>query len=192
MIVYFEGLSCAGKTTLIDYINSNTDNKVQVIKELPVDYSKIKDIDNFCRKNDEIKSKEAFIRSKKNTVLVDRGYASTLAYNYIQYKTGISKEYLKSLKWYFNCILANKLIKPDLYVYIDIETKEVKKRAMRLNKFNNNIAWYTKPLIATKFYDMFFKYFEPEIPILKLKASIPTKVQAQKFWEKVNKINNNV
>lgn len=189
MIIYFEGLSCAGKTTLINYLKSNSDNKVSVIDELPIDYSKIKDVDNFCRKNDEIKSKNAHRKSRHSIVLVDRGYASTLAYNYIQHQIGVSNEYLKSLKWYFDRILNNRLVKPDMYVYIDIETKDVEKRAKKLNKFNENIAWYSKPEIGRKFYYMFFKYFEPEIPLLRLNANMATKTQSIKFWAKINKIN---
>lgn len=192
MIIYFEGLSCAGKTTLIDYISANTDEKIHTIKELPVDYSQITDIDNFCRENDEIKCNEANSKTKNKIVLVDRGYVSTLAYNYIQYKLDVSREYIKSLAWYFNGIVNKKLIKPDLYVFINLDQNKVESRAKKLNKFNKNIAWYASPKIGDDYYHNFFKTIEPEVPLLELDGTRPTEFLANEFWKKIDQIKNKV
>lgn len=189
MIIYFEGNSCAGKTYLIDKIRENPQQKIHCINELPIDYRTIKDPDNFCRNNDERKCFEALKNSNKSIVLVDRGYLSTLAYNYIQYKMGLSKEYLKSINWYCKNITTKKLIKPDLYVYLYLDKKTAISRAKNLNRFSKSIAWYSEPEIGNQYCKTFFNLLEPEVPLLWLNSKDNVEKMVAAFWKIVNTIN---
>lgn len=177
MIIYFEGVSCAGKSTLINEISNRIANSV-VIPELPNNFAKHKNLDDFCRVNDERKCVESSLYSSRSIVLQDRGYASTLAYNYIQYKLGISTEYIKTLRWYFAGLLNKKLIKPDLYIFINVDKKTVLNRAKLVSRFKQTIAWYSDPDLGNKFYRYFFNMCEPDVPVVEIDGSKSLKEKA--------------
>ncbi len=186
MIIYFEGISCAGKSTIIDALKSKLPAAVS-ISELPDDYKKHKNLDDFCRYNDERKSRTAKKLSKETpVVLVDRGYASTMVYNFIQYQLGLSSEYIKTLKWYVENI-GRKLLKPDLYVYIKIKDKTAIKRAKSLNRFSKTIAWYNNPKIGSEFYESFFKMFEPEVPLIVIDGDLPLTIGVKEVLQYLKK-----
>lgn len=177
MIICFEGVSCAGKSTLISKINLCLVGTV-VIPELPSDFARHKNLDDFCRYNDERKCKASSSYPLGKIVLQDRGHASTLAYNYIQYRLGISTEYTKTLSWYYKSLLENRLIKPDLYIFIKADKRTVIKRAKSLNRFKQTIAWYSDPDLGNDFYEYFFQICEPDVPVIEIDASknLKTKV----------------
>lgn len=185
MIIYFEGISCAGKSHLIENLKKDSKVPLYNVEELPMEYSKITNIDDFCRENDERKSETALAQSKDHLVFVDRGYASTLAYSYIQYANKSSDEYIKSLAWYKKQISNDKLRKPDLYVYIKLDPETAIERAKKLNRFSTSIAWYTNPGLGNEFYDYFFKFVEPEVPLLVLDGNLSVEDKAKLFWEKI-------
>ena len=187
-MVFFEGVSCAGKTFLIEAIKNSNPKKIFVVPELPVEYGKIKNVNEFCRNNDERKCKVAGEQSKKGVVLVDRGYLSTLAYNYIQYKLGISQEYQKTISWYIKKTACEKLVKPDLYVFININRSLAIKRAKKLNRFNKSIAWYRDPTIANTYYKNFFDMFEQQVPLLEFNGEENLETMVNIFWKKVDEI----
>lgn len=191
MIIYVEGISCAGKTSFIDCAKMTFTKSIS-ISELPDDYKKHKNLDDFCRYNDERKCKVARKLERKNEmVFVDRGYASTLVYNYIQYKQGASDEYLKSIKWYCDGISNSKLLKPDVYVFIELDGKTAIKRAKVLNRFNTDIAWYTDPEIGNEFYESFFKMLEPEVPLLIIDGKTPLNAKVKQLKRFLSKQKNN-
>jgi len=181
MKIYFEGVSCSGKSTLIKTIEQSRRGIIS-ISELPDDYKKHEDLDNFCRYNDERKCLIANEKSKMSIVLVDRGYASTLAYNYIQLKLSLSQEYFKTLDWYLEGIKNGKLLKPDFYVLLSVDKKTAINRAKKLNRFCKTIAWYNNPLIGNNFYKYFFSLLEPDIPLLSLDGKIPVEKLLKEFW----------
>lgn len=181
MVIYFEGVSCAGKTSLIGALKKVYPKSVS-LSELPDDYNKHKKLDDFCRYNDERKCQEAKRLSKKHSlVMVDRGYASTLVYNFIQFQKRLSDEYLKSIDWLINKIAVKELLRPDLYVFIKIDKITAINRAKQLNRFSKAIAWYTDPDLGNEFYESFFKIIEPSVPVLKLDGTKSTRSQVKTF-----------
>jgi thymidylate kinase len=191
MILYIEGISCAGKTSFIDRAKERFKSAVS-ISELPDDYKKHSNLDDFCRYNDERKCRVARKLEKENgIVLVDRGYASTLAYSYIQFKQNTSLEYLKSIRWYCNGISNNKLLRPDMYVFIEVDGETAIERAKRLNRFNTNIAWYTNPEIGNEFYHSFFRILEPEVPLLVIDGKTPQSKKVSQLKEFISELKRN-
>lgn len=185
MIIVFEGLSCSGKTTLIKSLKKDQ-KSVCFIDELPLNRSDNNPIDtNFCQINDEKKSELAMeLDSEDKIVLVDRSYVSTLAYEFIKYKIYDKTEmYLDTLNWYFSGIVTGKLIKPDKYVYIDVDEKTALRRASENGRLQLNFAWYTAPKHAIEFYDAFYNFIEPDVPLLKIDGTLSTNVQKDLFWK---------
>lgn len=190
MIVYFEGVSCSGKTSLLEAVRKIRQDVV-VISELPADFQNQKDLDNFCRHNDERKCQAVKLAGKDKIVLVDRGYASTLAYNFIQYKLITSDEYLTTLRWYLEGILTKKLVKPDLYIFLSIDKNTALKRARLLNKLDTGIAWYSDPELGNSFYRFFFSILEPEVPLVEIDGRIPIGQTVKICLKHINKLVHN-
>lgn len=171
MIIYIEGLSCSGKSTFIELISkaSTLSNNILAIPEF-ADYPDKTKIDfelnnDYCKKNDEKKTSLAN-SSEKEIILVDRCHASTLAYNFASSKVYKDDEYGNILNWYIQSLAKGKLLKPDLYVLLKCSEQTVIDRAKKIRVFNKNIAWYSGTKFAEDFYDNFFEYFEPEVPLL--------------------------
>lgn len=191
MIVFFEGVACAGKTSLIKRIRETSKKELFCIEELPNGYEISVDKNKFCMDNDENKCQSALKNTKNKIVLVDRGYLSTIVYNYIEYKFDISEEYFNTISWYFESIANRKLVKPDLYVYINLDKKTAIHRAKKLGRFAKGIAWFYGPKTANIYYKNFFKYFEPEIPILELSGNHQIDEMVKAFWVKIDELKKN-
>ncbi|MFA6007384.1 MAG: hypothetical protein WC784_01920 [Candidatus Shapirobacteria bacterium] len=190
MIIYFEGLACVGKTTLVNYLEKHITSAI-TISELPKNYLELGKItDALCRRNDERKCTEAKESNKKyDFTLVDRGYASTLVYNFIEYASKVSNEYLTTLSWYMSGILTHRLVKPDLYIYITLDAKTAIKRAKQLNRLSTKYAWFNYPQIGLTAYDFFFKFLEPEVPRLVIDGNLTLKQQVSLINQELVKHN---
>lgn len=186
MIIYVEGISCAGKSTFIKAI-TDSGNNINKINEWPDIVDNSISIDEFCRRNDEQKNKTAQELGKNEIVLVDRSYASTLAYNFIQFEHRKSQEYLKSLSWFLKSKTKGSLVSPDLYIIISVDGKTSIKRAKELERYNKNIAWYINPELGSWYYRHFIKLFEPNIPVLELDGTKPLQENIDAFWKFVDK-----
>jgi len=182
MIIYVEGLSCAGKSHLIKKILEDFPNSIS-IDELPSNYSQQEcDFNAYCRTNDEAKAAKAKSLEKNyEFVLVDRGHASTLAYNFIQLAMGDPTQYLKSLAWYRDSIVLKKLHTPDLYVYVTCDSNIIMKRAVETGRFNPSIAWYQNLNAGSKFYEDFFRFVEPEVPLVKIDGIMDTESEMKRL-----------
>lgn len=167
MRIYIEGLACAGKTTFIEYLQDKMPDTVCWIPELPAD---LKEINNeICRKNDIAKLQTALeLEKDKEIVIVDRSYVSTLAYNFILYQLKQENEYVKTFSWYKENSFSGRLHQPDLFVYIVIDEKASIDRARTSGKFSEEFAWFLGPEYGSEYFNMFFKYIEPDVPILVL------------------------
>lgn len=89
-----------------------------------------------------------------------------MAYNYASSKVNNDNEYSKILNWYTRSLTNRKLLKPDLYVLLKCGEQTVVERAKSTGVFHKNIAWYSGTKFAIEFYENFFKFFEPEVPLL--------------------------
>lgn len=189
MIIYFEGLSCAGKSTLINYLQESSEF-VLAIPELPLKLLNHKKITtSFCRLNDQRKCLKAKESDQENRLtLVDRGYLSTIVYSYIQYQNKEDNEYLENLTWYMKNIHNGKLKKPHVYVYIYIDKETALQRSKQLNRFTKKFAWYIDPQSAIDCYSYFFKYIEPDVPLILIDGTQDIVTQSKAFWKGINKL----
>ena len=184
MTICFEGLSCSGKTYLIKRILSNSSDLIYIpefVLKTPKELTTA-----FCRENDLAKSNLSQAH-KKEIVIMDRSYLSTLAYNYILYKQDLENEYQITQNWVNKKLQTGKLIKPDLIVYMQITGKEALKRAEYQGKLNTKYAWYKNPKYAIQFYKNLFKSNETGCPVIVINSFEDVSKQETKLWEELKK-----
>lgn len=154
-IVYvLEGLPGGGKTTIFNHFSKNRNfNVVEQIIHHNF-YHKAKE--NYYFYSDYLKYKKAEILSRKKVVLMDRGYMSTLAYNYAYNKIFKSNNYIRAKKE----IKKNSAIFsiPCMLLYIAINTKTSLRRKNRMNKQS---IWRNE-----KFLSFMKDFYEKEMPKL--------------------------
>ena len=166
-IIYFEWLTCAWKTSFInDFYNLYPKETLIINETIPEFYEHKWNMNDFCMNYDEEKVKLALKnKSKYKFIFVDRLYVSTLCYNFIRYKLNLQPNYyLKTLNWYINWLNTKTLLKPDAYIYIDIEPDLSIERAKKINRY----LCFQDPYIWKKYYNDFFQILEPEVPLLNL------------------------
>lgn len=166
MIIYFEGLSGAGKSTIIDSIQLENLVKIPEFINKPTNIFS----DKVCMLNDEAKSREAK-KNKNQLVFVDRGYLSTLVYGMIRYDETKGKDrYDHILSWLINN-KGGKLVEPDMYIWIDTKDVICMERAVSKARVLPENYWY-KNLPKTRFYYQYlFQTIEHKIPLYKLNGS---------------------
>lgn len=146
MIIVFEGLSCVGKTSLIDYIAHHTD--CAVVKEWTdcLDHMN-ESIERKCYLNDVYKT--AALRRSSTLTLVDRYYPSTLACRYSESALDIG-DYLAQVD-------CSEYVEPEGWVYVQEEIVQSIARAATYRKADCS-PWFdlnnAKKIV--QFYDAFF------------------------------------
>ncbi|PBP44100.1 hypothetical protein CCL11_13340 [Pseudomonas syringae] len=146
MIVVFEGLSCVGKTSLIDYLARCTD--CTVVKEWTGFLDHVNaSIERKCYLNDVYKT--FALRASNTLTMVDRYYPSTLACRY-------SDSGLK-LSDYLLQVDCSEYVEPDVWVYVQEAVVESIARSATYRKADCS-PWFDleKANKIVQFYDAFF------------------------------------
>ncbi len=162
--IVLEGLPAGGKTTLGRKLQTN----FKVIPEYVNDVSTNKYDETIYFKNDVEKIKIA--KESNKVCFIERGYPSTLAYNYSRLMVEGVKDYYKILEMYAN-YKKNSMIFPDLYILLDIPIELSIKRKIWTK--GEHFIWSEERYLkhAKYFYDNYFKFLEPDIPIVTIDVS---------------------
>jgi thymidylate kinase len=177
MVIYFEGLSGVGKTTLINNYKSDNDLIIPEFIDKPKDiYS-----DKLCMLNDESKSKIAYNNNSK-LVLVDRSYISTLVYSLT--REVLDKNYSSHplILWLINN-LNIKLHKPDLFIMVDAPNEVCIERATKEGRVDSRNFWYSDLDLSRSIYNQLFKVFMPDVKVFKLDGTKPQASNLQTLSE---------
>ena len=188
--VVFEGLPGCGKTSLVNLLapklNATKIPEILDQGELWRGARETEDQDFFWL-NDV--SKMRLAKSSMGIALVDRGYASTLAYNYARTAIDNTDVYRKILDKYYKDIVKSNLT-ADLYVYIDIPVEHAFARKDREIERGN--PWkdpaYLKEISA--FYEMFFAEIEGNTPIARYSYTLPLEQIAKEAGYKIARSSN--
>ncbi len=171
MTIVFEGLPGSGKTTLVNHFARIFEAEVvPEIIDLGESWKRAcaTNDQSFFWQNDLQKSLIA-AQAPKHAFL-DRGYVTTLAYNYSGWIFNQESDFPKLLNNYFTDIVPKNL-QPDAYLLFSMSTKlsnERKKREtikghpMQDEDFLKKIHF---------FYQSFLSTFEPDIPVYHVDAN---------------------
>lgn len=160
MIIFFEGLSGAGKTTLIKEFKA--DNVIK-IPEFINEPDELFD-DYACMKNDIAKS-ELAKKNRSEIVLVDRGYLSTLVYGLVRYKVTNGQERFDHIVDWLLKNLNSKLIRPDIYIWVDASNRVCLNRADSNKRILPQNFWYRDLDEARLCYRRLFNIIENDVPV---------------------------
>lgn len=162
-LIVFEGLPGSGKTSVLRAIESQLSESVTIIPELLTPINPlIEDDFRVILANDE--NKYSRFLSGTTHAVMDRGYPSTLNWDYVLLQEGKPNHYEEKMHWYLSEI-GKKLIFPTAYFYfsIAIEASMAHKRLPD----RKNLSW-SRPdslAIAANYYIQFFSTIEPQVPV---------------------------
>ncbi len=157
--ICLEGLPGGGKTSLTDLFKKNKHYSVvnEIIAKIPE-----KPNQEFFLKNDKLKA----IKAKKLPMdtIVDRGFASSLAYDYARYKIEDNYEIFETSLKYYNDAKSNNLL-PDIILYLTLGVNCSLRRKNR--KASENIWTNASYLyIIKEFYDSHMPKYFPNTKII--------------------------
>ncbi len=154
-----EGLPGTGKTSILERFTRKKEvlRMEQILPYEPEDERKVGQ--NFFFRSDELKT-ELIRISKVRFCLMDRYYASTLAFCWAETKLdGSSKKYDQAIKWYKESIECGKLLKPFTVLRIRISPDLSFKRRDERKRIESN--WSNKKFL--RYFDQYLDYFYSEI-----------------------------
>lgn len=192
-LVVLEGISGAGKTTLAKLLKQRENNvdtvNIKISKLLEnveinnyIDYSNTK----YYLLLENLKT-IIFEDSKKDFVIYERYYLSSLAHAYAMSKmNGMKKNYEDILKWYKTNI-GDKIVKPDVYILLEIPTKlsidRIKNRDD--NTIVNDVWIDTEYMEICENYKLkFINKYEKEVPVYRIDGT----QKIEKIYNEVIKI----
>lgn len=172
-LIILEGISGAGKSTNINLLLKNRND----VDSINIKMSKL--LENVEKTNTidysntdyylllEMLKTALFKDSKKDYVICERNYLSSLAHTYaVGLKSKDFSTYEKVLRWYKNNI-NEALIKPDAYIYIDIPIDYSIKRIYERNESVVNDVWIEKEYmqVCETYKKDFISKNEPDVKI---------------------------
>jgi len=176
--IIFEGLPGAGKSTVIRHISDkfNLPNIPEFVCFSEENWRKFGYIRPFYQVNDEAKE---FLSGlfMPSPILIDRHYASTLAYSYAlsaHFGTDpiTGENFTMNYLWYRQSILDSRLSSPDLVFYLDISPKTSIKRQPRAGKLD--YVWGNEDSleIVRSYYHQFYAVDEPHVHLIQIDGEI--------------------
>lgn len=178
-MIVLEGISGAGKSTNIKMLTNNEKNIDGInikMSELMENVEKKNYIDYTNTKYFLLLEKLKTILyedSKKEYVLFERYYLSSLAHAYAISIINNDKNIYKSVINWYNDSIGKDIIKPDAYIFLDIP---IEKAIDRINKRNESIVnniWIEKRYmqLCEEYKISFIQEFEKDVKVYKVDAS---------------------
>ena len=175
MVIALEGLSCAGKTTLLNNL-CKINNNIRFVPEFVLEVPKKIDTE-FCMENDVAKSQEAVRLSSKGVVIQDRSFISTIVYSSTQ-DTALHN---RVKDYYQSSLKEGTLQLPDLIIYLSVRPEEAIARAKKIGWYSQKYAWYTHTVQLSEEYEKQLKHHESLVKVIRVDAE-------QKPAEILNKV----
>ena len=172
--VVFEGLPGSGKTT-ITRILSDKESFLRIPEILGGDFQEVlsdclfKESNLFYLQSDFRKYTMAhkIIRETSLVPIMDRGYVSTLAYNYVQKESPLN--FHATRKWIHEN--SETFIEPYSYIFLDIDVSLCNSRKKR--KEDTQRTWMNDETLrkTKKYYDSFFEKISPKTKVFHVDAN---------------------
>ena len=166
-LIIFEGLSCAGKSTLIDHIAS-TSKCVSVARAIPRDLPN--PTPEYFMRNDEVKYAAA--KNCPGIVLMNRGFLSMLVFYTVMEEVTPGFSGNKVKRWVEES-LGKTLHRPDYYVYIDVPPEVSRERAKKAGRpFDKRNLWMTHTERMKSQYEQYLRTLEADVPLIRLDGTV--------------------
>lgn len=186
-LIVCEGLPGAGKTSVLQALQKRYDwyTNIDIVPELVVPFDPLNENNlALVLSNDELKY--YLYHNAPHHVIMDRGYPSTLNWDYVLYKESRPNNFKEKMNWYLEKI-NNKLFYPNIYLYFDVKINTSLQRKQLPPKID--LPW-SRPeslLIAKFYYDYFFKRIEPHVPVIYVNAEAHFDVVVEQVFNIVTK-----
>ena len=184
-LIVFEGLPGSGKTSVLKAVESQLFGRIAIIPELLTPIDPLTGNDFYAvLANDE--NKYSRFLSGTTHAVMDRGYPSTLNWDYVLLQEGEPNHYDEKMCWYLREI-GKKLIFPTAYFYfnVPIETSMARKRLPD----RRNLSW-SRPdslTIAVNYYLRFFSTVEPQVPVEFIDANAASEKVISQVVDKIKR-----
>lgn len=186
-LMVLEGLPGAGKTTIKEYFDKEFSFEV-VDQILPNNPDEDKNLTLSDILNSDEEKTMIFKNTSKKNVLMDRYYASTLAYSWAYDKVFHTNTYSQVERWYGQGLSSGKLIKPFIVFLIEIPLDYSFLRKNRIEDNSSQNPWVRKDFLKyfAKYYAYFYSEIETKTLLVKIDGTKPLKeiVKIIKTYEK--------
>jgi thymidylate kinase len=184
LIVVFEGLPGCGKSTVAREAVKRLENCVLMpeVSEMAAsrgfevaDRASIGTETWFLTQYYTRGTEAERLRGEGNLVIMDRNYASSLAFGFANFVASSNP----SLFMHFPSYIVNKavgtLVKPDAYVFFKIPVEESVRRQDTREELKEELRTGSIEVLSNceRFYKAFFSILEPEVPLHEIDASQP-------------------
>ncbi len=168
-VFVMEGIPGVGKTTILKYFGRDI-NILTVEQILPAEpeFDQAMPM-SFYFRSDELKTAKCF-GSDKSLCLLDRYYASTLAFYWASDKLKGTAKYNQAIRWYYRSLGTGKIVKPFAVIHIDVPLVLSFSRKGRQSEKNFNNLWRNEKFLDyfKRYYDLFYAEIEPQTKIIRL------------------------
>ena len=117
----------------------------------------------------------ARLREEGKTVIMDRNYASSLAFGFANFVASNNPSFFMHFPSYIVNKAAGTLVKPDAYFFFKIPVSESVRRMDSREEMREELRTGSEQVLrdCERFYRAFFSILEPEVPLYELDATRP-------------------
>lgn len=168
-LLIFEGLSCCGKTTLINALSEDEEcfPIIRIIRKIPRDLQSPKP--EIFMKNDEGKFGAA--RDCLGIALMDRGYLSTLIFYTVMEEIRPRFSVERVRRWVTGS-MGKTLFRPDYYIFVEVPPEVSRKRAQGKRPFDERNLWMIAPERMLFWYERYFSTLEKDVPLIRVDGTM--------------------
>ena len=115
------------------------------------------------------------LREEGNTIIMDRNYASSLAFGFANFVASNNPSFFMHFPSYIVNKAVGTLVKPDAYVFFKIPVSESVRRMDSREEMKEELRTGSVQVLrdCERFYKAFFNILEPEVPFYEVDATQP-------------------
>lgn len=184
LIIAFEGLPGCGKSSVARGVAERVEGSVVMPEVSEVAASKGFEVADRASIGTETwfltqyytrGNEAARLRGEGKLVIMDRNYASSLAFGFANFVASNNPSLFMHFPSYIVNKAAGTLVKPDAYLFFRIPVEESVKRMESREEMRDELRTGSLQVLrdCERFYKAFFSILEPEVPLYEIDATQP-------------------